>query len=255
MQVHVLASGSTGNATYVQMGQTQLLIDAGISARRIDKSLKELGTDLKTIDAIVVTHEHQDHIKGLSTLTRRYGLTVYGRPRTLEALSCRKELPPEAVRPLNDRLEIGEMVIEPFPTFHDAADPVGFCVYGEGKKCSFVTDLGFATDSVKSAIAYSDVLILETNHDVDMLKNGSYPWHLKRRILSNRGHLSNNDAGWLLARLPMKEKTHVFLAHMSQENNCPDLAEKTVSTILESQGLRDSFELYLTYPDAISSLT
>jgi phosphoribosyl 1,2-cyclic phosphodiesterase len=141
--------------------------------------------------------------------------------------------------------------VEPFAVSHDAADPVGFSFYHSRLKCGLATDLGFVTDSVKKALAFSDALVLEANHDIDMLKQGSYPWFLKQRILSNRGHLANTDTGWTLARLTRKSHCHVFLAHMSQENNSPEIAEETVATILAQQGCRIDTDvtLHITYPD------
>lgn len=254
MQVHVLASGSTGNAVFLNFGETNILVDAGISTRRIKLGLASIGADIASLDAVLVTHEHRDHICGLPTLTKKYRVPVYARPATLEAMYCRSVLPDECCRILDDSLNIGAVKIEPFSISHDAADPVGFNFFSKTVKCSVATDLGFATDTVKKALRLSDIMVLEANHDIDMLKNGSYPWYLKKRILSNRGHLSNNDAGWLLARLARRSRTKVMLAHLSQENNRPELAEKTVSDILVEEQCRQEIDLQMTYPDRIASL-
>ncbi|HWQ62215.1 MAG TPA: MBL fold metallo-hydrolase, partial [Negativicutes bacterium] len=146
--------------------------------------------------------------------------------------------------------------IEPFSLSHDAADPVGFSFFHRHEKCSLATDLGFVTDGVKKGLAFADALVLEANHDIDMLKQGSYPWFLKQRILGSRGHLANTDAGWTLARLPRKNHCHVFLAHISQENNRPELAEATVAGILGEQGctVGTDITISLTYPDKTASL-
>ena len=194
MQVHVLASGSTGNAVFVKMGRTKLLIDAGISATRIRRGLAAENVDIRGIDGVLVTHEHRDHVNGLPMLGKKYKLDTYTRPATWRALGYQEALPPTG-HELPASLDIGQVKIEPFGISHDAADPVGFTLYYRDFKCSVATDLGFVTASVKRAVSLSDVLVLEANHDVDMLKNGSYPWFLKQRILSNRGHLSNSDAG------------------------------------------------------------
>ncbi|MDD4601214.1 putative metallo-hydrolase YycJ [bioreactor metagenome] len=254
MQVHVLASGSTGNAVFLNFGETKILVDAGISTRRIKQGLAAIGTDIANLDAVLVTHEHRDHVSGLATLTKKYRVPVYASHATLEAMYCRSVMPEECCCTLDVSLDIGAVKIEPFSISHDAADPVGFNLFKDNIKCSVATDLGFATDSVKKALSLSDVMVLEANHDVDMLQNGSYPWYLKKRILSNRGHLSNNDAGWLLARLARRNRTKVMLAHLSQENNRPDLAETTVSAILEEQQCRQDIELMMTYPDRIASV-
>lgn len=257
MEIHVLASGSTGNTTLVRTDDATILVDAGISARRIKNSLAALGTAIESVDAVLVTHEHRDHICGLPTLTKKYRLPVYARPAAWRAIDadgpgalisreCRRDLP--------DSLDIGQVKIEPFSVSHDAADPVGFTFHHGQRKAAFATDLGFVTDTVKKALALSDLLVLESNHDVDMLKQGSYPWFLKQRILSSRGHLANTDAGWTIARLPRKSHCHVFLAHLSQENNRPDLAQATVAGILGDAGCRLDHEITLavTHPDRIA---
>jgi phosphoribosyl 1,2-cyclic phosphodiesterase len=257
MQVHVLASGSTGNAIFLDFEDTKILVDAGISTRRIKNSLAELGVRLEEVDGVFITHEHRDHISGLATMTKKYKLPVYASPDTWNNMYCRELIPPECNKPLKESVDIGRVKVEPFRISHDAADPVGYSFYHGHKKCSVVTDLGFVTDSVKKAISFSDVLVLESNHDVDMLQSGSYPWHLKKRIMSNRGHLSNVDAGWTLARLERKSRTQVLLAHMSQENNRPELAVDTVKTILSDQGFKlgTEIDLHLTYPDQRVSIT
>lgn len=258
MNVHILASGSTGNAALIQMGGANILVDAGISARRIKVALDAVGTAVDDLDAILVTHEHRDHVAGLPTLSRKYHLPIYARPAAWECLD--RELPQpvdaDSRRLLGSSLDIGKVKVEPFSLSHDAADPVGFSFHYRSQKCSIATDLGFVTDTVKKALALADVLILEANHDIDMLKQGSYPWFLKQRILSNRGHLANTDAGWTLARLPRKNHCHAFLAHISQENNRPDLAEKTVADILGGEDCRlgKDITLHLTFPEQTASL-
>lgn len=257
MQIHVLASGSTGNATFIEMEDTKLLVDAGISTRRIKQSLDAIGTKVEDIDGVLITHEHRDHVNGLTTLLKKYKIPAYARPDTWQSMYCRGVLPEECCKALPDSLSIGRIKIEPFSISHDAADPVGFRLYAGSSKVSVATDLGFVTPTVKEALSLSDVMVLESNHDVEMLKNGSYPWHLKKRIMSNRGHLANTDAGWTLARVDRKAHTHVFLAHLSQENNRPELAEDTVAEILTNQGCRLGQEvtLHLTYPEQISGLS
>jgi phosphoribosyl 1,2-cyclic phosphodiesterase len=259
MQIHVLASGSTGNATFIKMGDAKFLVDAGISARRIKQSLASVGVAVEELDGVLVTHEHRDHVCGLPTLTKKYRLPVFARPAAWNAMEtegvCRG-MATECRRDLGDSLDIGGVKVEPFSISHDAADPVGFSFFHRQTKCSVATDLGFVTDTVKKALALSDCMVLEANHDVDMLQRGSYPWFLKKRIMSNRGHLANTDAGWTLARLDRKNNCHVFLAHLSQENNRPELAEQTVTDILKEQGCRIGTELTVsvTYPDRTASL-
>lgn len=256
MQVHVLASGSTGNTIVLDFAGTRLLVDAGISTRRIKNGLAEVGLQPEDIDGVFLTHEHRDHVNGLATLTKKYRLPVYATAKTWENMFCRAAIPDECCRMLTENVSLGCVNVRPFAISHDAAAPVGYSFYTKDLKCTVATDLGFVTEGVRAALDHSDVLVLESNHDVEMLQEGSYPWHLKRRILSNRGHLSNVDAAWAIARMAKKDATHVLLAHLSQENNCPELAKKTVAGIVEEQGfcLEKQVRLHMTQPDKRVSL-
>lgn len=226
LRVVVLASGSKGNCTFVELDGVKLLVDAGISMRRITRGLSELGVAPEELDGILLTHEHEDHIKGLPVFCRHFPVPVYSRRATLEAIAG--SLPPECLSPFAERQSFGRVLVESFNISHDAAEPAGFRITGS-RRCTVATDLGFVSGSVQEALEGATVLVLEANHDLELLKNGSYPWPLKRRIMSNYGHLSNNDAAWALARLKKKPQ-RVFLAHLSQENNRPELAEGTVRT-------------------------
>lgn len=256
MKLHVLASGSTGNATCIQFGGTSILVDAGISAKRVKAGLDAIGVAVEDVSAVFVTHEHTDHISGLATLIKKYQLPVYARRATLNAMACRTTLPSACCHELPESLDVGKMRIEPFSISHDAADPVGFNIFAGKTKCSYATDIGYVSDSVKKRLANSDVMVFESNHDVDMLQTGAYPWYLKKRILGERGHLSNDDCGKILAKLAKQNHTDVFLAHMSKENNRPSVAEATVSSILQESGycLGKDITLHLTYPDRTVSL-
>ena len=255
MQIHVLASGSSGNATLFKFDDTNILVDAGISARRIKNALAEVGTAVEDLDGILITHEHSDHISGLPTLVKKYRLPIYARPETWRKMSSCRQFAPECCRNFYQSMDFGAVKVESFNTSHDAADPVGYTFYEKDRKYSLATDLGFVTDGVKKALTGSDGMVLETNHDLDMLRNGTYPWHLKRRILSNRGHLSNVEAGRTLANLELGEHCQVFLAHISKENNRRELAENTVTQILSEQGFEIGADitLHVTLPDAIVS--
>ncbi|CFX01684.1 Beta-lactamase-like [Syntrophomonas zehnderi OL-4] len=256
MQIHILASGSTGNATFIEMGGHKILIDAGISTRRIEQGLAAVGVKAGELDALLITHEHTDHIRGLDVLVRRYQMPVYARPAAWEKIPCRDKLPDKCCRELGSVLEIGSMEIEAFATSHDAADPVGFSIRQGRLKCVLATDLGEITPAVEKALAYADTVILEANHDPLMLQEGPYPMYLKKRISGIRGHLSNQQAGEVLARIPRSGVMQVFLAHLSQQNNHPRLALQTVSQVLENRGykLGEEVLLHRTYPNTTASM-
>ena len=238
MQVSVLASGSKGNSTYIEMDGTRLLVDAGVSTRRIRQELAVLDVDIRTLDGIFITHEHRDHIKGLTTLSKQYHVPIFTRQQTFSSMYCVDTIPPECFQEIKDTVRLGRLSVEAFNIPHDAADPVGYRIRGS-RCCTVATDLGFVTSSVQAAIEGADVLVLEANHDPELLQRGSYPWSLKQRILGNRGHLSNSDAAWALARMKQRPK-QVLLAHLSEENNRPEVARDTVLDILQQQGIQDA---------------
>ena len=240
MQVSVLASGSKGNATFIEMDGTRILVDAGISARRIKNALADISVDVASLDGIFITHEHRDHIGGLKTLSKQYHLPIFTRAATFRNMFCAKDIPADCFNEIGNGVQLGGLRIDAFNISHDAADPVGYAVKGS-TKCTVATDLGFVTSNVQAAIEESELLVLEANHDSDMLRNGKYPWALKQRIMSNRGHLSNTDAAWTLARMKCKPDK-VLLAHLSEENNKPETAIDTVLDILIKQGYPDAKE-------------
>ena len=253
LRVSVLASSSKGNATFVEMDGVRFLIDAGISTKRIVTGLNDLGVEPESLSGVLLTHEHVDHVKALPVLVNRFHLPVYSRAATLAALPEREKLPAECLQLITDKVSFGRVLVETFNISHDAADPVGFRIIGS-RRCTFATDLGFVSSSVQEALDAADVLVLETNHEIELLKNGCYPWPTKRRIMSNKGHLSNNDAAWALARLK-KPPQAVFLAHLSEENNEPQLAVDTVRKIITDQGgSATETKLILSHPDKMAGL-
>lgn len=235
MQVRILASGSKGNAVFVEMDGVRLLLDAGISATKIKKGLLGISVEPSSLDGILITHEHRDHVAGLITLSKWYHLPIFTRPGTIEHMKDRAAIPAECFCPIGEHFAIGGLQVDSFNISHDAAEPVGYRLKGR-KNVTLATDLGFVTANVQAALEGADVLILEANHDPEVLRQGIYPWHLKRRILSNRGHLANADAAWALIRM-QKRPEKVFLAHLSEENNRPELAENTIQKILAQQGI------------------
>jgi len=237
MKICLLASGSKGNSILVESGKTRLLIDAGLSARELRKRLDSLGVEAESLDALLITHEHGDHVRGLGPLVRQLDLPVY-----LQTDLARK-LPdvgkPECVREFVDGEEftIKDLTIRPFAITHDCLAPVGFTLDGELGKVGVATDLGVVTRLVTECLQDCRALVLETNHDEELLRDGPYPWKLKQRVRSNHGHLSNNAAGNLLQSLLWSGLETVFLGHLSETNNRPDLAVDVVSAILEKQNI------------------
>ena len=236
-QVVMLASGSKGNAALISTDSQRFLVDVGISCRELVKRMQQVGAAPEELDGVFVTHEHVDHVKGIVTFAKKYQVPLYASQGTWRAVFSRyPELNRANCRLTGQRLLVGDVSIACFATSHDAAQPQGYSfLWRSGEtKCTYVTDTGFVTPAVREAVQGSDVLILEANHDVEMLKNGSYPYDLKQRILGTRGHLSNNTAGQFLLQLE-KMPRRIFLAHLSEQNNLPKLALDTVKNILDSK--------------------
>lgn len=252
MRFSILASGSTGNSILVETDQTKILIDAGLSGKQIEAQLKEVKVDPKSLDAILVTHEHADHIKGVGVLARRYHLPVYTHEKTWGALDRLIGEVPEDQKCLFDEGEVkhfADLSVESFGISHDAAFPMGFCFYQGDQKLSLATDLGYVSQRIKEKIQDSAAYIFESNHDVEMLRMGHYPWNIKRRILSDVGHLSNEDAGDALADILQGNGEKVYLSHLSQDNNMTELARLTVKNILEENGFTmEEVKLFDTSP-------
>ncbi|MFW6080269.1 MAG: MBL fold metallo-hydrolase [Desulfosalsimonas sp.] len=237
LSVCVLASGSTGNCIYVSSGQTSVLFDAGLSGVRIEKRMKQCGIRPEDIDAIVVSHEHGDHVTGVGVLSRRYGLPVYINPATQKALSGQLgSIKNFCTFECGAFFSINDLMIRPFTVSHDAAEPAGFTVENSAGKIGIATDLGFAPAMVRHHLTDCDLLVLEANHDQEMLEHGPYPWPLKQRIKGRSGHLSNEAARDLLMEVMNERLEHVILAHISETNNTP---EKALSVVAEPAECRD----------------
>ncbi len=247
-----IASGSSGNSIYIGTDSTKILIDAGLSGKKIQDGLSDIGVCGNDIDGIFVTHEHIDHVQGIGVLSRRFDIPVYATAGTWKAMpACIGELKEKNKRFVysDEACVINDICIRPYDIPHDAAEPVGYSIFAEKFKISAATDIGHVTECVMENIKDSDLLLLESNHDVDMLKNGDYPYHLKKRILGNNGHLSNETAGKLLAWAVSESKSlqHVFLGHLSKENNTPAAAYNTVRAVLDEYDIRtgDFLNIYV----------
>lgn len=238
-QVCVLASGSRGNATYVSDGRTNILIDAGLSGVELQRRMAAKGIDPRNLDAILVSHEHADHIHGVGVLSRRFGLAVHISDATHRA--SEKNLGRlSAVHPFacGDAFSVGTLAIHPFSISHDAIDPAGFTISSAAGKLGLATDLGVVTGVVRDHLQDCDILILEANHDSQMLIDGPYPWPLKQRIRGRSGHLSNDDAALLLETLLHERLAHVVMAHLSEENNTPRKVLQVMQELIREPGPR-----------------
>lgn len=235
----VLASGSTGNAMLIENSEVRLMVDVGLSAKRIEQLLSERDRSGDRIDGILVTHEHSDHIKGLSVFARRHNIPVYANEKTwaaLERLVPKHEEIERRTFRTGEKMDFGSMQIESFEISHDAAEPVGYRFHSGDQIVSIATDTGYVSEKMKALLADSDVLILESNHDVDMLRAGSYPWNVKRRILSDNGHLSNDAAAEALCDMLVGRIRRVYMAHLSRQHNLLDLARLTMNNLLQERG-------------------
>ena len=233
-----IASGSSGNSALFSCKNTRVLIDAGLSAAAIERGLKAEGISPADINALFVSHEHSDHTRGVDVLARRHGWPVYMTKGTWSAARG-LNLPQSQqmlMRP-GYGIRIDNIEVLPFDIPHDAAEPVGFCLFANDVKVSIATDLGHVSNSVLNHIQNSHILLIEANHDLDMLRHGRYPMALKRRILSPQGHLDNVSCGQMIQRAITRNTRHVLLGHLSQENNSPQLAFDTVSAILQSDDI------------------
>ena len=242
-----LISGSSGNATLISDGRTHILTDCGMSGARLKDALKKVGIAPETLAALLITHEHVDHLRGAGVLARRYGIPVYATEKTLLKLDCGpiNDAQLRAITPDAD-FEIGSIGICPFSIPHDAADPVGYSYFAENEKYSLATDIGHMNEYLFNHISGSKAVLLESNHDVEMLQFGSYPYPLKRRILSDIGHLSNENAAKCAIELVKTGTERISLGHLSQENNRPEIALLETHNALTQSGAKVGDDVRLT---------
>ena len=240
MKVCVIASGSTGNSVYVEEGATKVLIDAGLSGKQIEERLMSIGVNVRSLTAIVVSHEHSDHVGGVGGLGRRFGIPIWITEPTMRV--CRKVLRgAERIRMFdNDQaFFIGDLHFQPFALSHDAIDPVNFTVTGGDSCLGIATDMGIITQLVFERLRSADLVVMETNYDRDLLMNGPSPWSVKQRISGNRGHLANDTAAEALSGLASHGLQQAVLAHLSDQSNQPKLAEAACRDGLGRAGVRD----------------
>ena len=246
-----LYSGSSGNCIFVGNEDTNILIDAGVSGARIENALHEIGEEACNIQAILITHEHQDHIAGAGTLSRRFNIPLFAASGTWDKINSDKLL--TKIKTENQisvsaghSFNVGSLSVSPFNIPHDAAMPVAYSIKNDCRKISVVTDMGFVTDEIRANVSGSYIAMVESNHDIEMLKHGPHPWHLKNRILSRTGHLSNDYAADFISYLATFGTKYIVLGHLSEKNNLPSLAYDTARMSLERNGFFPSENIYLS---------
>ena len=236
-------SGSSGNCYYLSTATDALIIDIGVGIRTLKKHCKDYGVNLNKVNHLLITHDHADHIKSVGSFSHDYKVPVYATKlvhKGIDANYCiTRKVAPELKETIEPglQLNLGDFCVKSFPVPHDASENLGYEITAEGVCFVIITDVGCITDEICEAISKADYLVIEANHDVEMLKSGPYPEYLKKRIASRSGHLSNTDCGTALAENMSEHLRHVWLCHLSEENNHPELARKTVETTLRSHGV------------------
>ncbi|TGB01227.1 MBL fold metallo-hydrolase [Halobacillus salinus] len=253
LRFSVLASGSTGNAFYIESGEEKILVDAGLSGKKIEQLMQQVNLDPSELSRILVTHEHSDHIKGLGIMARRYNLPIYANEKTWNALDGqigKISTDQKFLFNMEETKSFGSIDVESFAVSHDAADPMFYTFHQDGKKVALVTDLGYVSERIKKTVEGADAYIFESNHDVSMLRMGRYPWSVKRRILGDSGHVSNEDCALALTDILTDQTKRIYLAHLSLDNNMKDLARMSVKNTLEERGFQigSRLELHDTDP-------
>lgn len=246
-----LASGSSGNCHYIETAEYRILVDVGLSGRQIEQAMRQKGLDPAGVDAVFVTHEHNDHIRGVGIWARRYRVPVLATAGTWRGMEgAVGEIPGKLQRELvfGKGYRLGKLRIEAVPLCHDANQPCGYSFEEEGRRIVIVTDTGILTEQAMNKLREADLAVVESNHDLQMLMKGPYPPALKKRIRSNLGHLSNDDCGAIVAELSAYHRNAIYLlGHLSHENNLPELALRTVRQILKEKTGSSGDQIYLTH--------
>ncbi|WP_144513428.1 MBL fold metallo-hydrolase [Bacillus sp. FJAT-22090] len=253
MKFSVLASGSSGNAIYVENEEHSFLVDVGLSGKKMEQLFQEIDRDMKKLSGIFITHEHSDHIKGLGVVARKHGIPIFANEKTWTAMDSHIGNVPIEQRFQFDMETVktfGTIDIQSFAVSHDAADPMFYIFHENGRKLVLITDTGYVSDRMKGHIKGADSFVFESNHDVSMLQMGRYPWSIKRRILSDVGHVSNEDAAVAMSEVVDTKNTHIYLSHLSRDNNMKDLARMSVAQTLQSCGIIAGEYVHLHDTDA-----
>lgn len=262
MRMCSIASGSSGNCIYVGSDDTHLLIDTGISKKRIEEGLKKLEIKGDELDGILITHEHSDHIQGLGVFSRKYEIPVYATPGTIEGItnySGLGRMPDGLLHPIHtdEPFMLGDVTVNPFAISHDANEPSGYRLECGGKSVAVATDLGKYDEYTVEHLEHLDAVLLEANHDIHMLEVGGYPYYLKQRILGDKGHLSNELSGRLLCDILHDNLKHIVLGHLSKENNYAKLAYETVKlevTLADNDYRGEDLDMFVASRDTVSDI-
>ena len=238
----ILASGSTGNSFYLETPEKKILVDAGLSGKKITSLLAEIDRDPSDLDAILVTHEHKDHIHGVGVLARKYGMDIYANEKTWQIMDSKNMLgkidnSQKHVFSRDKLLTFGDLDIESFGVSHDAIDPQFYRFMKDGKSFVMLTDTGYVSDKMIDYVKDSHTIVYESNHEENVLLSGPYPWVTKQRILSDKGHLSNNDSANYLTKIVGDNTKNVFLAHLSEQNNTKELARMSADMTLKNKDI------------------
>lgn len=259
-QYSILASGSSGNCFYLETDQKRIMVDAGLSGKKITSLLGEIGRKPEDLDAILVTHEHKDHIHGVGVLARKYNLDIYANEATWKAMEKdlgKLDASQKHIFELGKTKTFGDLDVESFGVSHDAACPQFYRFMKDDKSFVMLTDTGYVSDRMAGIIENADGYLIESNHDIEILRSGAYPWSLKQRILSDMGHLSNEDGAETMIRTLGNRTKRIYLGHLSKENNIKELAHMTMVNQLAQADMAvgHDFQVYDTSPDTATPLT
>jgi phosphoribosyl 1,2-cyclic phosphodiesterase len=252
MKICVLGSGSGGNSTFVEQNGTRLLVDAGLRAKEIVERLTQINVDPYTLNGILISHEHQDHIQGAAAIARKFKVPVYISSRAREHASFSLQLVRNYPVSAGVPVQIGAITVTPFSTPHDSIDPLGFALRAQECRACVITDIGYVSETIRERLRNSDIVVIESNHDLEMLRTGPYPWSLKQRVLSNYGHLSNEALAYFFSEYFDGTQRKVMLTHLSKQNNHPQLAYVSALRALERK-TRDT-DLHISLQDEVSEI-
>lgn len=259
IQFSILASGSSGNCTYVESATTRIMVDAGLSGKRIEALFRQIDREVRDLDAILVTHEHSDHIKGVGILSRKYNLPIYANRKTWQAMEGKLgKIAPELIHYIEPEtmMTIGDIDIQSYEVSHDAIHPQFYAFQKAKKQFVMLTDTGYVSDKLRSQLKNASAYLIESNHEVEILRYGKYPWSLKQRILSDKGHLSNEDGALAMLDLIGENTDAVYLGHLSRDNNTKEIAMSSFSDTLlyHDSGVGVDYQIFMTDPEQATDL-